>query len=299
MLNFENLTKLYGERPALDHLTFEVPPGVVFGFLGPNGAGKTTTMRAIFNLVTLDFGKVTYKGQPITKGIAKNFGYMPEERGLYSKMTVLDHLIYLARLHGVSSNESKIRAVRLIEELEIKGGGGAKVESLSLGNQQRAQIAATLISDPELIVMDEPFSGLDPLSVEIVRRQLEERARRGNYVLFSSHQLEVVEDMCEEVAIIDSGQLIVSDKTDALLTAQDQYVINLVGEGKVSDDLLNGIDLIERSPDHILFRAASLEEANHVASKFMALGLVESFLPYRLRLSDVFREKIEEIRDGR
>ena len=207
MLSFNGLTKIYGERSALDHLSFDVPPGVVFGFLGPNGAGKTTAMRAIFNLVKLDFGDVTYNGAPITKKLAKRFGYMPEERGLYSKMTVLDHLIYLARLHGVSASDAKSRATSLIEELEIKGGGSAKVESLSLGNQQRAQIAATLISEPELIVMDEPFSGLDPLSVEIVRRLLEDRARRGNYVLFSSHQLEVVEDMCEQVAIIDNGRL--------------------------------------------------------------------------------------------
>ncbi|MDA8026363.1 MAG: ATP-binding cassette domain-containing protein [Actinomycetota bacterium] len=298
MLSFNDLTKIYGERPALDHLSFDVPPGVVFGFLGPNGAGKTTAMRAIFNLVKLDSGDVTYNGATITKKLAKRFGYMPEERGLYSKMTVLDHLIYLARLHGVSASDAKSRAISLIEELEIKGGGGAKVESLSLGNQQRAQIAATLISEPELIVMDEPFSGLDPLSVEIVRRLLEDRARRGNYVLFSSHQLEVVEDMCEQVAIIDNGRLIVSDKTETLLSTQNQYVVNLVQNHVEYEDLLIDVEVVAKTKHRILFRSNSVEEANAIVGKFMSRGLVESFQPHRLRLTDVFRERIEEIRNG-
>ncbi len=298
MLSFNDLTKIYGERPALDHLSFDVPPGVVFGFLGPNGAGKTTAMRAIFNLVKLDSGDVTYNGATITKKLAKRFGYMPEERGLYSKMTVLDHLIYLARLHGVSASDAKSRAISLIEELEIKGGGGAKVESLSLGNQQRAQIAATLISEPELIVMDEPFSGLDPLSVEIVRRLLEDRARRGNYVLFSSHQLEVVEDMCEQVAIIDNGRLIVSDKTETLLSTQNQYVVNLVQTHAEYDDLLINVEVVSKTNQRILFRSNSVEDANDIVAKFMIRGLVESFQPHRLRLTDVFRERIEEIRNG-
>ncbi|MDA8196426.1 MAG: ATP-binding cassette domain-containing protein [Actinomycetota bacterium] len=298
MLAFDDLTKLYGEHYALNHLSFEVPPGVVFGFLGPNGAGKTTAMRSIFNLVKLDSGTVTFQGAPITKRLSKRFGYMPEERGLYSKMTVIDHLIYLARLHGVSSSEARRRAGSLIEELEIKGGGGVKVESLSLGNQQRAQIAATLISEPELIVMDEPFSGLDPLSVEIVRRLLEDRAKKGNYVLFSSHQLEVVEDMCERVAIIDNGSLIVSDDTEALLSTRDQYIIQLLpGHGDLSN-LVIEIDLIDLEGERLLFQANSIEEANKVASRFMDLGVVESFHPYRLRLSDVFRKKIEEMRNG-
>jgi ABC-2 type transport system ATP-binding protein len=298
LLSFNDLTKIYGERPALDHLSFDVPPGVVFGFLGPNGAGKTTAMRAIFNLVKLDSGDVTYNGATITKKLAKRFGYMPEERGLYSKMTVLDHLIYLARLHGVSASDAKSRAISLIEELEIKGGGGAKVESLSLGNQQRAQIAATLISEPELIVMDEPFSGLDPLSVEIVRRLLEDRARRGNYVLFSSHQLEVVEDMCEQVAIIDNGRLIVSDKTETLLSTQNQYVVHLVQNHAEYEDLLIDVEVVAKTNQRILFRSNSVEEANAIVGKFMSRGLVESFQPHRLRLTDVFRERIEEIRNG-
>ncbi len=275
-----------------------MPPGVVFGFLGPNGAGKTTAMRAIFNLVKLDSGDVTYNGATITKKLAKRFGYMPEERGLYSKMTVLDHLIYLARLHGVSASDAKSRAISLIEELEIKGGGGAKVESLSLGNQQRAQIAATLISEPELIVMDEPFSGLDPLSVEIVRRLLEDRARRGNYVLFSSHQLEVVEDMCEQVAIIDNGRLIVSDKTETLLSTQNQYVVHLVQNHAEYEDLLIDVEVVAKTNQRILFRSNSVEDANDIVAKFMIRGLVESFQPHRLRLTDVFRERIEEIRNG-
>ena len=167
MLEFDDLSRRFGTLQALDHLTFSVPAGEVFGFLGPNGAGKTTAMRALFGLVSLDAGQVRWKGAAITAEERHRFGYLPEERGLYPGMVVFDQLVYLARLHGLSAADARAAATRWLERLGIAGRRRDKIEALSLGNQQRVQLAAAMVHGPELLLLDEPFSGLDPPGVEV------------------------------------------------------------------------------------------------------------------------------------
>ena len=182
MLEIAGLTKRYGERVALDGLTMAVPPGQVVGLLGPNGSGKTTAMRIVFGVIPADAGTVRYRGEPLGIEQRRRFGYMPEERGLYPDMRVLDQLVYLARLAGVSKRDATARAGALLERLGLADRAGDPVERLSLGNQQRVQLAAALVHEPEALVLDEPFSGLDPLAAaNPLRDRAGGRPRRADW----------------------------------------------------------------------------------------------------------------------
>jgi ABC-2 type transport system ATP-binding protein len=209
-LEIDGLRRRYGTVTALDGLTFGVPAGQVFGFLGPNGAGKTTTMRAIFGVTALDAGEIRWRGEPVDEAVRRTFGYMPEERGLYPAMMLFDQVEYFARLHGMDAAAAASAAWHWIDRLGLSGRGRTRVDALSHGNQQRAQLAVALVHDPELLVLDEPFSGLDPGGIDDMSSILAERAAEGVTVLFSSHQLDLVEDLCEAVAIIHRGRLVVS-----------------------------------------------------------------------------------------
>ena len=209
-LELDGLRRRYGTVTALDGLTFGVPAGQVFGFLGPNGAGKTTAMRAIFGVAALDAGEIRWRGRPADAAARRTFGYMPEERGLYPAMELFDQVEYFALLHGMDGPSAAGAAKHWIGRLGLSGREGTRIDALSHGNQQRAQLAVALVHDPELLVLDEPFSGLDPGGIDDMSSILRERAAAGVTVLFSSHQLDLVEDICEAVAIIHHGRLVVS-----------------------------------------------------------------------------------------
>ncbi len=217
MLELEALTKRYGELVALDGLSFSVDPGQMFGFVGPNGAGKTTAMRIVLGVLAADEGEVRWRGQPLESDARRRIGYMPEERGLYPKMRVGEQLAFLAELHGLERGQAVESAERWSERMGVAERAGDKVEELSLGNQQRVQLAAALVGEPELLVLDEPFSGLDPVGVDVLSEVLrEEVSHNGVPVIFSSHQLELVERLCDAVAIIKGGRLIATGKVEEL-----------------------------------------------------------------------------------
>lgn len=205
MLEIDDLHRAYGPVRALDGMTFDVPPGSVVGFLGPNGAGKTTTMRAIFGLTELDRGEVRFDGRPLDGPTRRSFGYLPEERGLYANMRILDQLVFVARLHGVDRAAARRRSEEWLERLGLGDRAASNLEDLSLGNQQRVQLISALVHEPEVLILDEPFSGLDPVAVDALSDVLVSEARRGATVLFSSHQLDLVEDLCESAIIVDRG----------------------------------------------------------------------------------------------
>ena len=216
MLVLHDLHKTYGDVLALDGCTFSVERGRMLGFLGPNGAGKTTAMRAVFGLVRPDSGTVTWDGEPIDVTRSGRFGYMPEQRGLYPKMKAHDQLAYLGRLHGMDKAEAAESADYWLGRFGLADRAKDPVETLSHGNQQRVQLAAALVHDPELLMLDEPFSGLDPIAVETMSQILRDQAGAGKAVVFSSHQLDLVEDLCEEVAIIDFGRIVVEGNVKRL-----------------------------------------------------------------------------------
>ncbi len=208
MLEFRDLYRSFGDVIALDGLSFTVAPGELCGFLGPNGAGKTTAMRCAVGVIQPDGGSITWQDGPIDLRVRRRTGYMPEERGLYPKMRVHEQLVYLGRLHEMATADAAASASHWIDRLGLGDRSDSPVEELSLGNQQRVQLAASLVHDPELLVLDEPFSGLDPIATDVMSDVLLERARAGVAVMFSSHQLDLVEDLCETVAVISKGRLV-------------------------------------------------------------------------------------------
>jgi ABC-2 type transport system ATP-binding protein len=232
VLELRALTKRYGARVALDGLTFSVPPGQVVGLLGPNGSGKTTAMRIVFGVIPADSGEVRYEGRPLDVETRRRFGYMPEERGLYPDMRVRDQLVYFARLAGVGKADARARTDVLLERLGIADRAGEPVERLSLGNQQRVQLAAALVHEPDALVLDELFSGLDPIAAASLSEIVQEAARAGRTVLFSSHQLDLVEDLSESVAVIDRGRLVMVGRVSDLKARSGRRELRIAMEGE-------------------------------------------------------------------
>jgi ABC-2 type transport system ATP-binding protein len=219
MLEIERLARRFGPIVALDGVTFTVAAEGMHGFVGPNGSGKTTTMRAVMGVMEPDAGAIRWRGVPVDAAARRRFGYMPEERGLYPKMRVRDQLVHFARLHGTDAAAAAASADRWIERLGLVERAGDRVERLSLGNQQRVQLAAALVHEPELLVLDEPFSGLDPVGVDMLSAELAELARAGVAILFSSHQLELVERICSAVTIVREGRVVVTGQVRELRVA--------------------------------------------------------------------------------
>ncbi|MEM9561908.1 MAG: ATP-binding cassette domain-containing protein [Actinomycetota bacterium] len=207
MLHIDRLTKRYGPVLAADEVSLRVRPGRMVGFVGPNGAGKSTTMRAIFGLVVPDSGTITWRGEPVDRDHRTRFGYMPEQRGLYPKMPIADQVAYFAELQRVERARARARATELLTSLGLGERLTEPLEKLSHGNQQRVQLAVSLANDPELLVLDEPFSGLDPVAVDTLQEVLTARVADGAGVLFSSHQLDLVERLCDEIVIIADGRV--------------------------------------------------------------------------------------------
>ncbi|MBN9613572.1 MAG: ATP-binding cassette domain-containing protein [Actinobacteria bacterium] len=219
MIEIAGISRSFGDRKVLDEVTFDVQNGRMTGFVGGNGAGKTTTMRIVLGVLAAHGGEVRFDGRPITADDRGRFGYMPEERGLYPKMKVAEQLVYLARLHGLSPEAAKHEAGTLLERLGLAERANDTLESLSLGNQQRAQIAAALVHRPAALVLDEPFSGLDPIAIEVVLGVLRDYAAKGAPVLFSSHQLDIVERLCDDVVVIGGGRILASGSREELRAA--------------------------------------------------------------------------------
>jgi ABC-2 type transport system ATP-binding protein len=294
LLQLEGLRRRFGSLTALDDLTFSVPSGQVVGFLGPNGAGKTTTMRAIFGLTDLDGGTVRWNGKPVGQAERRTFGYMPEERGLYPAMQVADQLEYLGRLHGMAPTDARTAGANWLERLGIAERALAKVEELSHGNQQRVQLAAALLHEPELLVLDEPLAGLDPNGIDTIGNVLVERARSGCCVLFSSHQLDQVEDLCESVIIIDHGRLVVAGRVDDLATSGPRrLVVRIEGDRDGTwAQHLPGVDVSEVSGGEVRLVLSDQVDSDEVLHRAMEIGRVSEFVFARRRLSEVFREAL-------
>ncbi|HEV3265844.1 MAG TPA: ATP-binding cassette domain-containing protein [Acidimicrobiales bacterium] len=295
LLELEGLTRRFGTLTALDDLSFSVPAGEVVGFLGPNGAGKTTTMRAVFGLTRLDAGVVRWDGHPVGPVDRRRFGYMPEERGLYPAMLVGEQLEYLGRLHGMSASAAEAATKNWLDRLGVLDRVESKVDALSHGNQQRVQLAAALVHGPELLVLDEPLAGLDPSGIDAIGGVLVEQARAGCCVLFSSHQLDQVEDLCESVTIIDHGRLVVTGKVDDLATSgSPRLVVRVEGDREGSwAQGLDGVTISEVDGGAARLVLDPTVDSQTVLEAAMAKGRVTEFVFERRRLSEVFREAVK------
>lgn len=266
----------------------------MLGFLGPNGAGKTTAMRSIFGLLRPDSGTVTWDGQQITPKARLGFGYMPEQRGLYPKMKVTSQLVYFGRLHGMPASDATAAALGWLERFGLADRADDTLESLSHGNQQRVQLATAMVHDPELLVLDEPFSGLDPIAVETMSDVLTEQAEQGKAVVFSSHQLDLVEDLCEEVAIIDEGSVVVRGRVRELKDSAPIRHLELDLEGDASSllDTLDGVQRVEtRNGVHTVIVDATTDVRGFIA-RAEGAGRLRHFAYTSPSLSDLFREAV-------
>lgn len=293
-LELSGITKSYGDRRVLDDVSFEVAPGRLTGFVGGNGAGKTTTMRIVLGLLSADGGSVALDGAAVSAEDRRRFGYMPEERGLYPKMKVQEQIVYLARLHGFGKADAEARATALLTELGLGERLNDTIESLSLGNQQRAQIAASLVHDPEVLILDEPFSGLDPLAVDVVAGVLQSAASQGAAILFSSHQLDVVERLCDDLVILADGTIRAAGSRDALRAqhASDRYELISAGDaGWLRTE--PGVTVLDFEGGYALFDADGPETAQRVLRAAVDRGDVASFTPAHPSLAQIFKEVIQ------
>ena len=294
MLELAGLSRRYGDVIALDDVSFTVAEGEMVGFVGPNGAGKTTAMRIVLGVLEPDRGEVRWRGRPVDAETRRRFGYMPEERGLYPKMRVLDQLVYLARLHGLSATDARGRARAVSEVLGVLGRAGDRAEALSLGNQQRVQLAAALVHRPDVLVLDEPFSGLDPVGVDVLSGVLREQAAAGVPVVFSSHQLDLVERLCESVVLIDRGRIVASGPLAGLRVGDERRLVRIELDDPPDGWLaaLPGVRVVDRLPDGAVLELDGATDPASVLDAARAIGAVRHFSVVQPSLAEIFRRAV-------
>lgn len=290
MLEIAHVTRRFGSLTALDDVSFSVPDGLFTGFVGGNGAGKTTTMRIVMGVLAPTAGEVRWNGSPLTARDRAEFGYMPEERGLYPKQPILPQLAYLGELHGMAPKEAKDAAQALLERFNLGGRARDKLEKLSLGNQQRVQIAGAVIAGPKALVLDEPFSGLDPEAVDAMFDLLTEFTGRGVPVLFSSHQLELVERLCHRIVILRRGAVLAEGSVAELRTSGPRrHALSVTGDlGWLYGEPGVSVVTVDGSRAEVEFAGESV--AQRVLAEAVSRGPVHSFGPVVRPLSDIYRE---------
>ena len=292
-LTIDHISKNYGSLRALTDISFEVADGEIFGFVGSNGAGKTTTMRIALGVLAADSGSVSIDGHPVDLETRKRIGYMPEERGLYPKMKVGEQLSYLARLHGLSKSAADSAVTRWTARLGVDGRLGDTVSQLSLGNQQRVQLAAALVHDPAVLVLDEPFSGLDPVAVDVMSDVLKEKAAEGVPVLFSSHQLALVESLCDRVGIIVSGSMRALGSVGQLQERANAHLHVVAPQAPVgwADELPNTV-VVQHNAERTILELLPGADDQLILRTALATGPVREFATRRPSLSELYREVV-------
>jgi ABC-2 type transport system ATP-binding protein len=295
-LNVERIDKSFDQLHVIKDLSMEVEEGSIFGFLGPNGAGKTTTMRMILDIIRPDSGTITWNGKQIRDIPRHHFGYLPEERGLYPKVEVQEQLLFLARLNGLSKTDAVAQLDEWLERFDIEQYRKMKVEELSKGNQQKIQFLATILHDPLILIMDEPFSGLDPVNANLLKEALLEMHRRGKTMIFSTHQLEQVEELCEDVVIIDKGQTIIQGSVREVKRHEGRNVARL----KLDNDpealwleQLPGVKVTKRRQDYIELNIKSHLNPNLIVEEALRHGaIISRFELTEPSLTDIFIEHV-------
>ncbi|MFB9315190.1 ABC transporter ATP-binding protein [Nocardioides plantarum] len=289
MLEAHSLTRVFGSTTVVDDVSFRVTPGRITGFVGANGAGKTTTMRMLMGVLAPSSGDVLWNGSPITAGVRRTFGYMPEERGLYPRMKLREQLVFFARLHGLSAADAGSRADDLLGHFDLTDRADDLLDELSLGNQQRVQIAAALVHRPSALVLDEPFSGLDPLAVESMTDLL--RAEAGDLpLLFSSHQLDLVERLCDDLVVLSGGRLVASGTVEELRgQGAERFRVVLDGQDAAWLRDVRGLTVDDVDGPVALVTLDTMPPSELVATA-VARGPVVEVARIRQPLSEIFRE---------
>lgn len=293
MLEFDAAAKAFGPSVALDECTFVARPGRLTGFVGPNGAGKTTAMRAVFGLVELDSGALRWNGKAIGPGERRRFGYMPEERGLYPRMPVRDQLVYFGELCGRSHAAVARTVDTWLEQLGLTERAKERLDVLSHGNQQRVQLIAAVVNEPDLLVLDEPFAGLDPIAMTVMGELLAGVAAAGAVVVFSSHQLDLVEDLCEDVVIIDHGRVVRTGDLDELRTAVPERFVQVRWHGATPDwSAIPSAEVVSAGDGEARLRVGDDVDVDEIASIARRFGGIVSFSYGPPTLSELFHQAV-------
>jgi ABC-2 type transport system ATP-binding protein len=294
VLEFDGLHKSFGDARVLEGVGFTVAPGSMFGFCGSNGAGKTTTMRIAMGLVRADAGEVRWQGRALDQASRRRVGYMPEERGLYPKMKVGEQVAYFAKLHGVGSAAAAKASDEWLERLGLGARRGDAVEKLSLGNQQRVQLAAALVSRPEVLILDEPFSGLDPIGVDSLADALLSQARAGVPVVFSSHQLDLVERLCDSVGILARGRMVATGTVDELRRRESGRLLRVVVPDATPGwaTALPGVRVVSEQAGDTVVELLDGADDQAVLAGALRTGRVTHFAWQQPTLVELFREAV-------
>ena len=294
ILKMNQVVKQYGNHTAVDGVSFEVPKGSIFGLLGPNGAGKTSLIRIITTITRADSGVTELEGQVLNSSHPEQIGYMPEERGLYKKMKVGAHLIYLARLKGLSKQQAKEAIGNWMEKFEITDWWNKKVEELSKGMQQKVQFIATVVHEPKLLILDEPFSGLDPINTNLIKEEIRTLHQKGTSIIFSTHRMEQVEEICENILLINRGKVIL---TGSVKEVKNQFKLNhfeIGYEGELPEELSNQLEIIEKRNNKVVVKLQEEMSPSALLKKAVQTGLdIRSWNEMLPSLNEIFIRQVE------
>lgn len=293
LLSLSNISKSYGKFQAINSVSFSIPLQSIFGMLGPNGSGKTTTIRIITNILVADSGEILFNGEKLNGMHTSQMGYMPEERGLYKKMKILEHLIYLARLKGLSNNDAKTKVKLWMEKFSMEDWANKKVEELSKGMQQKIQFIATVIHEPKLIILDEPFSGLDPINSNLIKDEILNLRNNGATIMFSTHRMEQAEEICEEIVLYNKGKIILNGSVRDAKHRFKKNEFQLSFEGNAPQLSDARFPLIEKSEHTMRLKISAGENSNQLLSELLQQKIqITGFNEILPSLNEIFIEQV-------
>lgn len=294
VLEIQNIVKAYEKHLAVDDVSFDVPSGSIFGLLGPNGAGKTSIIRIITTITRADRGSVTLNGEPLNSRHPEQIGYMPEERGLYKKMKVGEHLTYLARLKGLSAADAKAKISHWMEKFGIDSWRDKKVEELSKGMQQKIQFIATVVHGPKLLILDEPFSGLDPVNTNLIKDEIYELQQQGMSIIFSTHRMEQVEEVCEHIVLINAGKNVLEGKVAEVKNRFKKNLFQIGYEGELPESVLEHAGVVAQAPGLVTVQVEQERQSNELLRALLDRGVfIHSFREILPTLNEIFIRQVK------
>lgn len=296
ILRVDKVVKRYKNTTAVDEVSFSVDKGNIFGLLGPNGAGKTSLIRIITTITNADEGRIYFNGEPLNGYHPSQIGYLPEERGLYKKMKVGEQLMYLAQLKGLEKKEAKQAILYWMDKFAIRDWWHKKVEELSKGMQQKIQFIATVMHNPALIILDEPFTGLDPINTDLIKQEIRNLRDKGTSIIFSTHRMEQVEEICEDIVLIDRGRVILEGKVSDIKQQFKDHIFEVCFTGAMDTDILNGeVEILKNESGKLVFKLNEGNDSNAFLKKLLANNLaITSFNEILPSLNDIFIKRVEE-----
>ena len=295
ILSIQNVVKSYDQYTAVDHVSFDVPKGSVFGLLGPNGAGKTSLIRMITTITGPDEGQILLNGTRLNDKSPEQIGYMPEERGLYKKMKVGEHLLYLARLKGLSEAQAKKEIDHWLEKFEIKSWWNKKIEELSKGMQQKIQFITTVVHKPMLLILDEPFTGLDPINTALIKDEIANLNAQGTSIIFSTHRMEQVEEMCDHIVLINHGKNVLVGEVNSIKNEYKQNLFEVNHEGDLPEGFESHFELVGQNKDAVTVRVAENSDSNDLLRYFLEKKIrIHSFKEILPTFNEIFIRRVEE-----